>query len=101
MTEIEKALSLLQEALAPMSETDNESIALEDIQATHSLEVDIASSCSPVTTAEGVAELLQLPISTVRALCRSGQLKAFKVGKLWRIPRVELIAFIQGGGCND
>lgn len=43
---------------------------------------------------------LGIPETSVRELCRTGQLRAFKVGKLWKIPKAWLLEFIEGGGCN-
>ena len=36
-------------------------------------------------TVDQFAEIMQLPKSTIRELCRTGQLKARKFGKQWRI----------------
>ena len=46
---------------------------------------------SDVLTAAEVAELLQLPLSTVYHLARTGQLPASQLGRTWRFlrPRIE------------
>ena len=42
-----------------------------------------------VMTVEQAAERWQMNPEVVRRLCASGTIKAFKVGKQWRIPRKE------------
>jgi excisionase family DNA binding protein len=46
---------------------------------------------SDVMTASEVAELLQLPVSTVYYLARRGELPASRLGRTWRFlrPRLE------------
>lgn len=39
-----------------------------------------------------------IPETSVRELCRTGQLRAFKCGKLWKIPKAWLLEFIENGG---
>lgn len=48
-------------------------------------------------TLADVTEILQVPMSTVRALVRSGELRAIQVGGkgTWRVERVELEAYIE------
>lgn len=42
-----------------------------------------------VLTVEQAAERWQMNPEVVRRLCAKGSIKAFKVGKVWRIPRKE------------
>ncbi len=48
-------------------------------------------------TLADVTEILQVPMSTVRALVRSGELRGIQVGGkgTWRVERVELEAYIK------
>ena len=73
-------------------------LASENLMRGQSLQEDIASAYPPVGTVEDVAHVLSLPHTSVRQLCRAGQLEAFKVGKLWRITRSALVNFIENGG---
>lgn len=43
-----------------------------------------------------VAMLLGCSLNLVYKLCDEGEIKAFKVGKLWRIKREDLKKFIDG-----
>ena len=42
-----------------------------------------------VMTVEQAAERWQMNPEALRRLCQKGSIKAFKVGKQWRIPRKE------------
>lgn len=44
---------------------------------------------------------LGVPESTIRQLCRTKELRAFKCGTHWRIPKAWLLEFIERGGCLD
>lgn len=48
-------------------------------------------------TLSDVTEILQVPLATVRALVRSGDLRAIQVGGkgTWRVEQVELEAYIK------
>ena len=46
-----------------------------------------------------VAELLKCSVDLIYKDCRKGKLKAFKIGKLWRIRRDSLIAYTKGEVC--
>jgi len=48
----------------------------------------------PMMTVHEAADLLQVRESTVRALINDKRLRAVKVGKEWRIARVDLAAFL-------
>jgi excisionase family DNA binding protein len=49
-----------------------------------------------VLTPEQVAEELQVSVRTVMSFLRSGRLKGFRVGRLWRIKASDLQAFMEG-----
>ena len=49
-----------------------------------------------VLTTKQAAEVLQVHIKTVEAMCRAGDLPARKVGKAWRIRREDLRAYLSG-----
>ena len=49
-------------------------------------------------TPNEVADLLKVPTETVWRWCRNETLPAVKIGKYWRIPRDELVAFIRVQG---
>lgn len=43
---------------------------------------------------EEVADILQLGLSSTYSLLRSGKLKAFRVGKIWKISKLALQDYI-------
>ena len=45
---------------------------------------------------EYVAMLLGIHINSIYKLCLNGEIKAFKVGKLWRIKREDFESFVKG-----
>ncbi len=47
-----------------------------------------------ILTVNDVAEMLYIGKNTVYALLQSGDLKAFRIGKSWRVPRENLNQFI-------
>lgn len=47
-----------------------------------------------ILTVEDVMELLYVGKNTVYSLLQSGQLKGFRLGRSWRIPRESLSKFI-------
>lgn len=47
-----------------------------------------------ILTVNDVAEILYIGKNTVFSLLQSGELKAFRIGKSWRIPREALNQFI-------
>jgi excisionase family DNA binding protein len=49
-----------------------------------------------LTIAEVADEIREKP-DTVRRRCKTGQIKAIKLGKSWRIPREELDRFMRPG----
>lgn len=95
--EVRRTLAFRDEEQAPTM--DVSIITPGELVEAQSLIDDIESAYPPVGTVEDAAALLKMPVTSVRSLCRTGQLKAIKVGKLWRIPRVALLSFIENGGC--
>lgn len=93
-----RTLAFAHEDQAPVSKTSNSIIALEELEDAQSLLDDIVSAYPAVGTVEDAAALLGVPVSSMRAMCRRGDINAIKVGRLWRIPRTEIISFIQRGG---
>lgn len=47
------------------------------------------------------AEALNVSEKTIREYCKSGQLKARRIGRPWYIPVEELQAFIRGQGSKE
>ena len=47
-------------------------------------------------TVDEVAAVLRISVQAVRRLLRRGELPGVRVGKLWRIPRSALEAFLSG-----
>lgn len=37
----------------------------------------------------------------IRELLRAGQLRGFKLGSQWRIPKTALLEFVKNGGTNE
>ena len=98
MTKKERqTLAFMPEEQAPTM--DPSIVTPDEFAEAQNLIDDIESVYPPVGTVEDTAELLKMPVTSVRKLCRTGQLDGFKVGKLWRIPRVALLSFIENGGC--
>lgn len=48
-----------------------------------------------------VAEILGLHVSTVRKMCGNGAIKAFKIGKLWKISESEVLKLTHNGTNNN
>ena len=49
-----------------------------------------------VLTSREVATLLRLHTDTVKRMCRTGRLRAVKVGRGWRIKRDDVLALLEG-----
>jgi excisionase family DNA binding protein len=49
---------------------------------------------SPVWTPAEAAPYLKVSINTVHELCRTGQLRAIRVGRQWRILKADLDAYL-------
>ncbi len=53
--------------------------------------------CEPETTLitpEEMANLLNIGLNSTYTLLREGKVKAFKIGKVWKIPRFSIDEFI-------
>lgn len=55
-------------------------------------------SCGNVSDA---AAAFKTTDQKIRELLRSGQLRGFKLGSQWRIPRTALLEFVKNGEIND
>ena len=51
-----------------------------------------------VLTLQEVAELLRISRKTAEKLVHTGQIRAVKVGRVWRVPKEALEAFLAGKG---
>lgn len=47
-------------------------------------------------TTERLAAILGVHVNTARALCRSGEVPAVRIGNRWYVPRARLVAFVEG-----
>ena len=47
-----------------------------------------------IITAEGLAEFLNVGINTVYDLLNEGKIKAFKIGRIWKIPLSSVMEYI-------
>lgn len=61
----------------------------------------ILASFPDIGNPKDVSIALGIPESSVRELCRTRQLRAFKCGSLWKIPKAWLLEFIERGGTDD
>ncbi len=53
------------------------------------------SEYDDILTVEEACEALKTGTSFLYQLLRSGQLKAYKNGTIWRIPKISLIAYVK------
>lgn len=58
-------------------------------------DISILPTYPEIGNPKDVSIALDIPESSVRELCRTGKLRAFKVGTLWKIPKIWLIEFIE------
>ena len=49
-----------------------------------------------VMTVDDAAQYMQLDASTIRELLRNGQLPGKKVGRVWRLLKTEIDAYLRG-----
>jgi excisionase family DNA binding protein len=54
----------------------------------------VSARLGEILTIDDVATYLKIPKKTVYKMTRSGELRAFKAGKHWRVPQSELDAWI-------
>jgi excisionase family DNA binding protein len=52
-------------------------------------------TCPEIMTAYEVAEVLRIPVKTVRALIRDKKLKGTKTGRSYRVTRVDLERYLR------
>ena len=52
--------------------------------------ISVSIEYPPLLTIDEVAEYLKIKPSTVRAMCRRGELPAIKVGRIWRVNQYQL-----------
>lgn len=71
----------------------------EDVAPVPSNDTLILSTFPSIGNPKDVSEAIGIPENGVRQLCRTGKLRAFKCGALWRIPKAWLLDFIEQGGC--
>jgi len=57
-------------------------------------ETSASVTLGEILTIDDVATYLKIPKKTVYKMTRSGELRAFKAGKHWRVPQAELDAWI-------
>jgi len=48
---------------------------------------------------EEVCEILRISISEMYRMLKEGEICAYKVGKTWRIPRTNVVAYIMERSC--
>ena len=48
-------------------------------------------------TIKQAAVLVQVSRATVRSWCRAGKIRRYGEGRIWRVRREELLAFLEGG----
>lgn len=54
-----------------------------------------------ILTVADVMELLYVGKNTIYRLLHEGELKAFRIGKTWKIPKESLAAFVIKKGCSQ
>lgn len=64
-------------------------------------DISILSTYPGIGNPKDVSIALGIPESSVRELCRTGRLRAFKVGSLWKIPKIWLIEFIESNASSQ
>lgn len=64
-------------------------------------DISILSTYPGIGNPKDVSIALGIPESSVRELCRTRKLRAFKCGSLWKIPKAWLLEFIERGGTDD
>lgn len=76
--------------------SDQEETALMSLSA-----ISILPTYPEIGNPKDVSIALGIPESSVRELCRTSKLRAFKCGSLWKIPKAWLLEFIERGGTDD
>lgn len=57
-------------------------------------DTDKSDMITTLYSPEKVADILQLGLSSTYSLLRSGKLKAFRVGKIWKVSKLALQDYI-------
>lgn len=57
-------------------------------------DTDKSDMITTLYSPEEVADILQLELSSTYSLLRSGELKAFRVGKIWKVSKLALQDYI-------
>lgn len=66
------------------------------MQSSYSLGIEMFQGYPDVLNLEEMSELLQISTKTGRRLLNSGEIRSFRIGKSYRIPKQHLISFIMG-----
>lgn len=70
----------------------NETIKINEMLETNSHKWDNQIAFS----LKDIHEMLDIPLSTIQYLCKEGHIKVFKVGRHYRVTRVDLFRYIEG-----
>lgn len=66
------------------------------MQSSHNLGIEMFQGYPDVLNLEEMSELLQISTKTGRRLLNSGEIRSFRIGRSYRIPKQHLISFIMG-----
>ena len=66
------------------------------MQSSHSLGIEMFQEYPDVLNLEEMSELLQISTKTGRRLLNNGEIRSFRIGRSYRIPKQHLISFIMG-----
>lgn len=66
------------------------------MQSSHSLGIEMFQGYPDVLNLEEMSGLLQISTKTGRRLLNSGEIRSFRIGRSYRIPKQHLISFIMG-----
>ena len=66
------------------------------MQSSYSLGIEMFQGYPDVLNLEEMSELLQISTKTGRRLLNSGEIRSFRIGRSFRIPKQHLISFIMG-----
>ena len=61
----------------------------------------LISQFGDILTIDDACEILKIGRGQCYGLLRTSRLKAFKMGKTWKIPKEAVIEFIKTGGYNN
>ena len=66
------------------------------ITTSNGLEIEVFRGYPDVLNLEEMSELLQISTKTGRRLLNNGEIRSFRIGRSYRIPKQNLISFIMG-----